>query len=126
MRILLVEDNAVNQVLGVRMLENCGHSVRLASNGEEALEKIKYAAFDLILMDLQMPRMDGFEATMAIRETEKGSNRHLPIIAMTACAMKGDPEKCLAAGMDGYVSKPIRMAELLAAIHALVREGATL
>ena len=105
------------------MLENCGHSVMLASNGEEALEKIKHAAFDLVLMDLQMPRMDGFEATMAVREREKGCNRHLPIIAMTACAMKGDPEKCLAAGMDGYVSKPIRMAELLDAIHALVPEG---
>ena len=125
LRILLVEDNAINQMLGVRMLENCGHSVTLACNGEEALDKIKRAAFDLVLMDLQMPRMDGFEATIAVREREKGSNRHLPIIAMTACAMKGDPEKCLAAGMDGYVSKPVRMAELLAAIHALVPEGTT-
>ena len=106
------------------MLENCGHSVMLASNGEEALEKIKHAPFDLVLMDLQMPRMDGFEATMAIREREKSSNRHLPIIAMTACAMKGDPERCFAAGMDGYVSKPIRMAELLDAIHALLPQGA--
>ena len=123
LRILLVEDNPVNQMLGVRMLENCGHSVMLASDGEEALEKIRHTAFDLVLMDLQMPRMDGFQATRAVREREKGSRQHLPIIAMTACAMKGDPEKCLAAGMDGYLSKPIRRAELLDAIDALVPEG---
>jgi two-component system, sensor histidine kinase and response regulator len=122
-RILLAEDNAVNRTLAVRLLEKQGHAVVVANNGREALailEKAAFAGFDLALMDVQMPEMDGFEATAAIREREKSSGQHLPIIAMTAHAMKGDEERCLAAGMDGYVSKPIRTAELFATIDKLV------
>ena len=117
--ILLVEDNAVNQKLVVRLLEKHGHLISVASDGEEALAVLQRSTFDLILMDVQMPKMDGFEATAAIREKEKGTHLHQPIIAMTAHAMKGDREKCLAAGMDGYLSKPIHAMELLAAIDAL-------
>src|SRR4029079_15391766 len=112
LRLLLAEDNPVNQKLALRLLEKRGHSVVVASNGEEALKAIEQHAFDLLLMDVQMPVMDGFEATAAIRARERGSGSHLPIIAMTAYAMKGDRERCLEAGMDGYVSKPIQPREL--------------
>jgi two-component system, sensor histidine kinase and response regulator len=110
-QILLVEDNPVNQRLAERILEKAGYSVRLAGNGKEALGALDGQSFDLILMDVQMPVMDGFEATRAIRANERGC--HLPIIATTAHAITGDRERCLAAGMDGYLSKPIRAAELL-------------
>ena len=110
--VLLVEDNAVNQRLATRMLEKRGHRVVLAGNGHEALEALTKGSFDLVLMDIQMPEMDGFEATAAIREKEKGASARLPVIALTAHAMKGDREKCLAAGMDGYLTKPIRPREL--------------
>ncbi|HSC44958.1 MAG TPA: response regulator [Candidatus Acidoferrum sp.] len=109
MRILLAEDNAVNQKLAMRLLEKMGHSVSVAANGKEALHQFASANFDLILMDIQMPEMGGLEATDAIRGSEQGTGKHLPIVAMTAHAMKGDREKCLAAGMDGYVSKPVRL-----------------
>jgi signal transduction histidine kinase/CheY-like chemotaxis protein len=112
LRVLLVEDNRVNQRLASRMLEKRGHRVVLAGNGREALEAIDKGSFDLVLMDVQMPVMDGFEATAAIRKKEIGTNRRLPVIALTAHAMKGDREKCLAAGMDGYLTKPIRPREL--------------
>jgi CheY-like chemotaxis protein len=93
----------------------------MATNGLEALEAIlKMESFDAALMDVQMPQMDGFEATQAIREAEQTSGNHLPIIALTAHAMKGDEERCLAAGMDGYISKPIRAAELFAVLERLV------
>jgi signal transduction histidine kinase/CheY-like chemotaxis protein len=111
LHILLVEDNPVNQRLASRLLEKRGHSVVVAGNGREALGTLEKASFDLVLMDLQMPVMDGFEATAAIRERET-SGIHLPIVALTAHAMKGDREKCLAAGMDGYLTKPIRPQEL--------------
>ena len=111
LRILLVEDNPVNQRLAQRILEHSGYSVVMAGNGKEALAALTGQRFDLILMDVQMPVMDGFEATRAIREHEHGS--HIPIIAITAHAMTGDRERCLAAGMDGYLTKPIRSAELL-------------
>jgi CheY-like chemotaxis protein len=110
--VLLVEDNAVNQRLATRMLEKRGHRVTLAGNGLEALEAIAKRSFDLVLMDIQMPEMDGFQATAAIREKENGTNARLPVVALTAHAMKGDREKCLAAGMDGYLTKPIRPREL--------------
>ena len=112
LRILLVEDNNVNQVFALRLLQKAGHTVALAGNGREALIALDSESFDVVLMDVQMPEMDGFEATAAIREKEKGSGNHLPIIAMTAHAMVGDKERCLAAGMDDYITKPIRRQEL--------------
>jgi len=112
LRILLVEDNTVNQVLAVRLLEKRGHTVAVAGNGKEGLAALEKQPFDLVLMDVQMPEMDGFEATAAIREKEKTSGNHLPIIAMTAHAMVGDKERCLEAGMDDYITKPIRVEEL--------------
>jgi two-component system sensor histidine kinase/response regulator len=112
LRILIAEDNLVNQRLATRLLEKRGHSVTVAGNGREALAALEGENFDLVLMDVQMPEMDGFEATAAIREREKGSGNRLSIVALTAHAMKGDREKCLAGGMDGYLSKPIRPQEL--------------
>jgi signal transduction histidine kinase/DNA-binding response OmpR family regulator len=112
LRVLLAEDNQVNQLLATRLLEKRGHHVIVARNGLEALAALDQQSFDIVLMDLQMPEMDGFEATAAVREREKGSGFRLPVIALTAHAMKGDREKCLAAGMDGYLTKPIRVNEL--------------
>jgi PAS domain S-box-containing protein len=119
-RFLLVEDNLVNQKLAVRLLEKQGHAVVVANNGREAIERLereKFRGFDAVLMDVQMPEMDGFETTAEIRRRESHVGARLPIVAMTAHAMKGDREKCLAAGMDGYVSKPIDVGELVAAIE---------
>ncbi len=112
LRILIVEDNAVNQVLASRLLEKRGHAVTVAGNGKEALTVLESATFDLVLMDVQMPVMDGFEATAAVRAQEKTSGKHLFIVAVTAHAMVGDKERCLAAGMDDYITKPIRPQEL--------------
>jgi two-component system sensor histidine kinase/response regulator len=112
LNILLVEDNAVNQRLAARLLERRGHTVEIAGNGREALVALEKQSFDLVFMDVQMPEMDGFEATAAIRAKEKGSGNHLPIFAMTAHAMAGDRERCLEAGMDDYITKPIRFEEL--------------
>jgi two-component system sensor histidine kinase/response regulator len=120
LRLLLAEDNLVNQKLAVRLLEKQGHTVVVAANGREAVEAVQRQAFDLVLMDVQMPEMDGFEATAAIRQLERGTGRHLPILAMTAYAMKGDRERCLESGMDGYVSKPIQPRELSDMIDKLV------
>jgi signal transduction histidine kinase/CheY-like chemotaxis protein len=112
LHILLAEDNAVNQLLASRLLEKRGHSVVVAGNGREALEVLEKERFDLVFMDVQMPIMDGLEATAAIRKRERASGDHLPVVALTAHAMKGDREKCLAGGMDGYLTKPIRPQEL--------------
>jgi len=112
LRVLVAEDNAVNQRLARGLLEKRGHRVLVASNGREALEAIAAHTFDLVLMDVQMPELDGLEATTALRANEAGHGTHLPVIALTAHAMKGDRERCLAAGMDGYLSKPIRPQEL--------------
>src|ERR1035437_10166827 len=120
LRILLAEDNHVNQILAVRLLEKRGHHVQVAGDGHEALEKLKTADFDLVLMDVQMPVMGGFEATAAVREMEKGTGKHIPIVALTAHAVTGDRERCLAAGMDGYIAKPIRPEELFEQIEALI------
>ena len=117
LKILLAEDNAVNRTLATALLEKRGHTVVGTENGREALEALQRENFDLILMDVQMPVMDGFEAIRAIRTKEHSTGTHLPIIALTAHAMKGDRERCLAAGADEYVTKPIRMAELLAAMN---------
>ncbi|MFZ0963914.1 MAG: response regulator, partial [Terriglobia bacterium] len=110
-------DNAVNQKLAERLLEKHGHTVTVTTNGREALAALDRETFDVVLMDVQMPEMDGFEATAAIREREQSAGGHLPIIAMTAHAMRGDQERCLAAGMDGYIAKPIRTKELIALLE---------
>jgi CheY-like chemotaxis protein len=112
LRVLLAEDNPVNQLLATRLLEKRGHRVTVAANGREALAALDRESYDLVFMDVQMPEMDGLEATIAIREKEKAGANHLPVIALTAHAMKGDQERCLEAGMDGYLSKPIRPQEL--------------
>ncbi len=122
-RVLLAEDGLVNQKVAVILLERRGHSVTIANTGAEALDLLERERFDLILMDVQMPVMDGFEATAAIREREKTAGGHLPIVAMTAHAMKGDRERCLAAGMDGYLSKPFRPNELFRAIEEHPSDG---
>jgi signal transduction histidine kinase/DNA-binding response OmpR family regulator len=118
-RILLVEDNLVNQTLALRILEKQGHHVTLARNGVEAVEFTAAEKFDVVLMDVQMPEMDGIRATALIREREETTCKHVFILAMTAHAMAGDRERCLRAGMDGYLSKPIRIQELVEALAAL-------
>lgn len=125
LRILVAEDNPVNQRLVQALLEDRGHSVLMAGNGEEALRLLERESFDAVLMDVQMPVMDGLQATAAIRERERDTGRHAYIVAMTAHALKGDKERCLAAGMDAYVSKPIREAELLAAVERWNEEPAS-
>ena len=119
LRILLAEDNPVNQIVATRLLERWGHHVTVANNGREAVAAVLEGSFDLVLMDLQMPEMDGLEAAAAIRRRESPAAR-VPIFAMTAHAMKGDRERCLAAGMNGYVAKPVRVAELEQALRAAV------
>ena len=119
MRILLAEDNEVNQALAVALLTKRGHSISIANNGQEALQALDKETFDLVLMDVQMPVMSGFEATAAIRANENKTGLHIPIVAMTAHAMKGDRESCLKAGMDAYVSKPIKASELIEAIESV-------
>ncbi|MGA2116797.1 MAG: response regulator [Bryobacteraceae bacterium] len=114
LKILVAEDHPVSQKLAARMLGKRGHQVTVASTGREALAALQQDVFDLVLMDIQMPGMDGFEATAAIRRGERGTAKHQPIVAMTGHAMKGDSQRCLAAGMDGYLSKPIRGADLYA------------
>jgi len=115
LRILLAEDNAVNQKLALRLLEQMGYRADMASNGLEAIESLERQIYDVILMDVQMPEMDGFEATRTIRKLTGAVQPH--IIAMTANAMEGDREACLAAGMDDYISKPIRVDELIGALE---------
>jgi PAS domain S-box-containing protein len=121
--ILLVEDNAVNRKLAVTRLEQWGHNVSIAENGQQALDRLAQQGFDLILMDVQMPVMGGFEATAKIREREGQTGRRTPILAMTANAMSGDRERCLQAGMDGYVSKPIRAEEMFNSIEQALSGG---
>jgi PAS domain S-box-containing protein len=118
-RILLAEDNVINQRLAVRMLEKRGHTVVVAADGNQALAALDREPFDLVFMDVQMPGMDGFEVTKALREKEKITGNHLRIVAMTAHAMKGDRERCLEAGMDGYIAKPIQVNELIQAIDGV-------
>ena len=119
LEILLAEDNEVNQELAIDLLKGWGHHVTVAGDGKMALENFEKQQFDLVLMDVQMPVMDGFETTAVIRERERRAGTHTPIIALTAHAMKGDRERCLAAGMDGYLTKPLRPQEVLAAIAEL-------
>jgi CheY-like chemotaxis protein len=137
LRILLAEDNPMNQKLAVRLLEKQGHTVVVATNGREALDAIfppddssasssfilHPAPFDVVLMDVQMPEVDGLEATARIRDRERGTGRHVPIVAMTAHAMKGDQERCLAAGMDAYVAKPIKPDALFEVLAGIVPQA---
>jgi CheY-like chemotaxis protein len=120
LRILLAEDNAVNQKLALRMLEQMGYRADVASNGIEAVESIERQTYDVILMDVQMPEMDGLDATREIRQLVNATQPH--IIAMTANAMEGDREACLEAGMDDYISKPIRVDELIGALEKSQRK----
>ena len=119
-RVLLAEDNAVNQKLAVRLLEKRGYIVSVAGDGRQVLATLEKEEFDVVLMDIQMPEMDGFEATAAIREREQFTGRHLPIVAMTAHSLAADERRCLAAGMDAYVSKPIRTSEFFATIEKVL------
>ena len=118
LQVLLAEDNEVNRQVAVEFLEMRGHRVQVAHNGLEALEILEKQRFDLILMDIPMPKMDGFQATASIREIEKTSGRHIPIIAMTGYAMKGDRQRCLDHGMDAYICKPIRSQELFEVVES--------
>jgi two-component system sensor histidine kinase/response regulator len=120
LNILLAEDNAVNQKVATRLLEKRGHTVTVVANGLKAVEMLDLQSFDLVFMDMQMPEMDGVEATMAIRKRERTSGAHIPIIAMTANAMVGDKENCLQAGMDDYLSKPLSSKELFAMIESIM------
>jgi PAS domain S-box-containing protein len=120
LQVLVAEDNQVNQLVVTRILQKLGHQVTVVSNGREAVSAVQSGKFDLIAMDVQMPEMDGLDATNAIRSWEKAAGTHIPIMAMTAHAMKGDRERCLEAGMDGYISKPIRSGELEQAIAQLI------
>jgi CheY-like chemotaxis protein len=122
LRILLAEDSLVNQKLAVGLLEKHGHQVVVANHGREAIAAWESGEFDALLMDVQMPEMDGFEATAVIRAKESGTGNHVPIIAMTAHAMKGDRERCLQAGMDAYVAKPIRAGQLFEALETTLPE----
>ncbi len=123
LHVLVAEDHPVNRRVAVRMLEKNGHSARAVTSGRDALAALGQERFDVVLMDIQMPNMDGLEATRAIREEEEKTGGHVPIIAMTAHAMHGDRERCLAAGMDGYVSKPVNAKDLYAAIECNVNHG---
>ena len=116
----MAEDNAVNQLLTKRLIENQGHLAVLVASGREALAALTKGTIDLVLMDVQMPDMDGLEATAVIRQRERHTGAHLPIVAMTAGAMQGDMERCLAAGMDAYVSKPVNLNELFTAIERVM------
>ena len=118
--ILLAEDNTVNQALAVRLLEKRGHHVTVTSDGLAALAALEKSTFDVVLMDVQMPVMDGFAAAAAIRTKESVTGGHIPIIAMTAHALKGDVERCLAAGMDAYIAKPIHAADLYGMLEKVV------
>jgi two-component system, sensor histidine kinase and response regulator len=126
LRILLAEDNAINREVASRILSKRGHFVEVVPDGKMALKALDIQDFDVVLMDIQMPEMDGFEATAEIRRKEGASGRHIPIVAMTAHAMKGDRERCLAAGMDGYISKPIQAEELLKVTETFGRDSGPL
>jgi signal transduction histidine kinase/ActR/RegA family two-component response regulator len=120
LRVLLAEDNKVNQRVAQRFLERLGHQVTVANDGREAVDQWQRQTFDLVLMDVQMPEMDGFEAVAAIREAERERTTRTPVLALTAHAMSGDRERCLAAGMDGYLTKPVKLAQLVAAIDEVL------
>jgi len=123
LRILVAEDNRINQLLILKLLERMGHNVTVAENGRIAVAAVEESSFDLVLMDIHMPEMDGIEATVAIRQSKQERVRRIPIIAVTASAMPGDREMCLAGDMDGYVSKPVSIATLAQAIERCYPPG---
>jgi len=123
LRVLLAEDNLVNQKFALRLLERAGHRVTVANNGRQAVDLWNPQSFDLVLMDVQMPEMDGLDATREIRGKETPSGPRVPIIAMTANAMAGDREMCISVGMDGYVAKPVKKDALFAEIARVLGEG---
>ena len=123
LKILLAEDNKVNQIIAVRLLEKRGCIVTVVANGRDAVASARTGKFDVIILDVQMPEMDGFQAAFAIREAERSSCAHVPIVALTAHAMKGDEERCLSAGMDGYVTKPIQTIVLFATIEKILAKN---
>jgi two-component system sensor histidine kinase/response regulator len=125
LQILLAEDSPVNQRVATAMLEKWGHEVTVAANGRQAIAMFRRQSFDLVLMDVQMPEMDGLEATKTIRQYEQEAGGHVPIVALTAHAMKGDRQRCLSAGMDGYVTKPIRSKELKRMIEDVTSAAAS-
>jgi CheY-like chemotaxis protein/HPt (histidine-containing phosphotransfer) domain-containing protein len=125
LQILLAEDNPVNQMTATTMFEKLGHAVVVANNGRQALDKMDEEKFDVVFMDVQMPEMDGVTATGEIRKRERATGRHIPIVAMTAHAMKGDKERCLEAGMDDYVAKPIRRKDLADVLARIVERFLT-
>ena len=125
-RVLLAEDNEINQIVASEVLTKSGYRCEVVDNGQKAVAAVQRERFDIVLMDCQMPLLDGFDATRLIREQEAAQGagcRRLPIIALTANAMKGDRERCLEAGMDAYASKPINPAELLGTIERLLHAG---
>jgi CheY-like chemotaxis protein len=122
LHILVVDDNPINRSVALRLVEKLGCTGKVAATGREALSALAKERFDLVLMDVQMPEMDGLEATRSIRQAERSTGQHLPIIAMTAHAMQGDRERCLSCGMDGHLPKPISVKALAAAIEVLLKE----
>jgi two-component system sensor histidine kinase/response regulator len=119
--VLVAEDNPVNQRLATAILKRRGHQVVLAANGHEAIERVRATKIDVVLMDVQMPGLNGFEATAALRAHEQAGGSRLPIVALTAHALSGDRERCLSAGMDDYVSKPLRADRLIAIVERVAR-----
>ncbi|NWG86670.1 MAG: response regulator [Hydrogenophilaceae bacterium] len=124
-KVLLAEDNPVNQKVALRMLEKAGHVASVAEDGQQAVTAWRNGGFDLILMDVMMPNLNGLEATVQIRREETGTGKRIPIIALTANAMQGDREKCLAAGMDSYLAKPIRFDTLQQEIESVLSATST-
>jgi CheY-like chemotaxis protein len=120
LRILLAEDSVVNQKLAIGLLHKYGHEVTVANNGIEAVEQWSSGAYDVVLMDIEMPQMNGIQATAELRARERTTGRHVPIVAMTAHALQGDEQRCLDAGMDAYVSKPIRTQHLFETLAAVI------
>jgi CheY-like chemotaxis protein len=123
LRVLVAEDNVVNQKVAEHLLKRRGHDPVLVATGREAVDRLAREPFDLVLMDLQMPEMDGFETTAAIRDAERSNGRYTPIVAVTAHAMQGDRQRCLDAGMDGYIAKPIKATELFEVIDRVIAAG---
>ena len=123
LRVLVAEDNPVNQMFAARLIERQGHTMRVVSNGQLAMDAVRHEVFDVVLMDLRMPVMDGFEAVRELRQLEQQTGRHLPVIAMTASGSTFNRDKCLAVGMDDFVGKPVQAADLASAMARVLQES---